>query len=457
MKRKINILLMTAGWLACSPVFYSCKEEDPRFQDNDNPVEITSVHLQDSRDKVRDRVVPFARLGQLIRLEGRGFFGVKEVYINGVSTNINPTLMSDNSMIVRVPRTAPTTAAAEDVKNTIVLKKKSLTYRYNFEIRAAAPEITRISHTLPQAGEEITIYGTDLLDITKIIFPGSVEVTDGIVFDEKEGKWCTVTTPAGVANEGGSILVLGANGGAYSPAYFNCKNGVILDFDEHNNHGFWDQATRPEDLFSDVIGEGHVSQGKYCPMIPDKYAPIFAGVPRATEVWTTGNENWRIQFVETNLIPADAPLEEIAFQFDIYVPEEWNNTGFIGVNIANNFSLDNQWKGEFYNYIPWLNGATKKPFKTSGWTTVSVPLNKLYKYATDKQYTFEDILVFREQTLYKNIGLIFHNNDFTLKDITKKDADKGVEFASSNTSVKIYVDNFRLVSLETPEYSDFPK
>ena len=40
-----------------------------------------------------------------------------------------------------------------------------------------------------------------------------------------------VNVPEGISDNGGSIFIECANGGAYSPAYFNCKKGVILDFD----------------------------------------------------------------------------------------------------------------------------------------------------------------------------------------------------------------------------------
>lgn len=43
-----------------------------------------------------------------------------------------------------------------------------------------------------------------------------------------------MTVPDGLT-EDGSIFVEGSNGGAFSPAYFNFKEGIILDFDETDN------------------------------------------------------------------------------------------------------------------------------------------------------------------------------------------------------------------------------
>ena len=60
-----------------------------------------------------------------------------------------------------------------------------------------------------------------------------------------------------------------------------------------------------------------------------------------------------------------------------------------------------------------------------------------------------------EGASWQNFGFFFENSDFKLSNITKNDADE-TEFVSSATSVKVYTDNWRVVSLVKPEYSDFP-
>jgi hypothetical protein len=362
--------------------------------------------------------------------------------------------MSNKSMIVQIKSETPTSDAEADVRNKIQVFKGDQSVVYDFEIRSAAPSITNISHTMPLAGEWITVEGSGLIEVSRVVFPDNIEVTADIVQDE-DGKFFSIKVPAGISEKGGSIFIECANGGAYSPAYFNCKTGLILDFDGHGEPAGWtDNAITTEDFLSAVIGQGNVSQGNYCPMIPGKLSPVGAGAPRATEIWTSGNEDWRQLYVPS-LFSASTPLENIAFQFDIYVPENWNNTGFLGICLANNFVVGNQWTDEFYNYIPWLSGSEKVPFKTLGWTTVTIPMNKFYTYSGG-QFTFADILTFREGQSYKNFGMFFNNNDFTLANVTGKTTDESVEFPSSATSVGVYVDNFRLVSLEVPTYSDFP-
>jgi hypothetical protein len=437
MKSKINIL-MIAGWLACSLFFYSCKEDDPRYQDNNNPIEIKSVHLQDSKDKVKDRVVPFARLGQLIRLDGSGFFGVKEVYINGVSAYINPTLMNDNSMIVRVPSDAPTTDAANDVKNKIILKKKSLTYVYDFEIRAAAPTITRVSHTLPQAGEEITIYGTGLLDITKIIFPGDIEVTKGIIFDEEDGKWCTVIVPADVSDEGGSILVLGANGGAYSPAYFNFRKGILHDFEKVNSYA-WARDGVSADLSAVIpatAGNLPKSQKTYR-SLNTVGSTVKANIdPYSAPAYFMRQKMWGDQL--SPLIPGDTPADEVAVQMDIYVEGEWQS-GYIRMVIADGWGFQRY----CMLYVPWESFGKKIPFENPGcWYTVTFPFSDSDDFA---KLTFADVLA------QVQIAATDKNDQWGPWLCN----DKYNDIEAEDTKVVIYFDNLRVVPLTTPTYSDF--
>jgi hypothetical protein len=450
--KQLKYIIFFVASLVFSAAFYSCEDESCCNGNATEPV-IHRVFLEDANSNVPDREVDFARLEQTIRLEGENFLGLTKVYINGYSCYFNPVFVADNSMLVRINENVPITDAAENVRNKIRLEKGDKYTIFDFEIRAAAPSITNVSHTLPLADEWVTITGNGLVEIKKVIFPGNIEVTE--IEQGKDGKFFNVKVPAGIPEAGGSIYVEGSNGGAYSPAYFGCKNNVILDFDGRGVHAFWGTAINDTELLSAVIGEGNKSQGLYCPMLPRDRVPIASGAPRATEVWTDGNENWRDQFVTSGIIEANAPLEEVAIQFDLYVPEDWNNTGFLSLNLANNFSAGNQWTGEFYNIIPWLDGSTMVAYKTAGWVTVTVPLNKFYAYSKGS-FTFNDVLVFRETASNKNFGMFFNNNDFTLKDITGLEADESKVFPSMPTSVEIYVDNFRIVSLKAPKYSDFP-
>ena len=438
-------------------LFFNACDNNDSGSDYSGPIAISKVFLEDVNSSVPDRQVPFARLGQLIRVEGTGFEGLKKVYINGFDTYFNVVYISNRSMLISVSEDTPTIDADPAVRNTIRFVNAGNEVVFPFEIRSAAPSITSISNTMPKAGEMITVYGTGLTEVKKVVFPGNVAVTNGITSDE-DGEFFTVTMPAGVATTGGSLLVESANGGAYSPAYFNFKKGVILDFDGSGTHGFWGSDVgmiKDVDLESAAIGMGSISQGKYAPHRPARIASFAAGTNRCSETWTagTGTDNWRGQL--TPYIPATTPLNQVGFQFDIYVPEEWTNTGYLKICLINNFN-GGAWAGGLYNFVPWLDNEGKiVPFKTAGWQTITVPLTKFYSYADpDAEFTFEDVLAFREAATYQNFGIWFENSNVKLSNVIGGSSE--VEFPSSATSVKVYTDNWRIVSLETPTYSDFP-
>ncbi|MGQ7944201.1 glycan-binding surface protein [Flavobacterium sp. WC2509] len=434
-----------------SMLFNACDNND---SSEGGPITISKVFLEDVNSSVPDREVPFGRLGQLLRIEGTGFIGLKKVYINGFDTYFNVVFVSSTSMLVNIANDTPIMDADPSVRNTIRFVNDSNEFTFSFEVRSAPPVIERISNTLPNVGEMITVYGTGLTEVKKVVFPGNVVVTNGITYD-KDGKFFTVTMPAGVSADGGSLLVESANGGVYSPAFFNFKKGVILNFDGSGTQGYWNTTSmiQPTDLLSATVGLVNVSQGKYVPHRPVRVPSFAGGTNRCSEVWTAGNgvDNWRSQL--TPFIPASTPLDQVGLQFDIYVPTAWTNTGFLKICLINNFN-GGEWAGACYNVVPWLSKDGKVvPFQSTGWTTVTVPLNKFYSYSK-APFTFEDILKFREAASYQNFGFYFENSNVKLANVTGVASE--VEFASSATSVDVYTDNWRIVSLKTPTYSDFP-
>lgn len=447
--------------LICAFTFTACDDDD----DKNATMNITGIYLENATSTVPDRKVDFARLGQLIRIEGSGFTGLKRVYINGYSCYFNPVFVSDKSFLVSISKDVPTTEAEESVRNSIVLVKDNMEpLKYPFIIRASAPSITNISNTLPKAGETIIVYGNGLQEVSKVTFPGgiTVEGTDRI-YSEEDGKYFMVEVPTGIT-ESGSLAVECANGGAHSANYFNYTKGIILDFDTDGQQGSWGSDISmifPEDLVDDPLNSG---RGK-CVMLPAaKQVPVAAGKNRTAEVWTAGNDvdDWS---PATRGIDAETNVAECGIQFDIYVPESnpWSDSGFLklclvnGVNGGEWASSDNK---DCYNYVPWVFNRTSVPFSTAGWQTVTIPFSKFYVCSTDSDVanlTYQFILDRRASASYCNFGFYYENSDFTLDKVTGNSADESKEFISSDSSANIYIDNVRIVPINSPEYTDFPE
>lgn len=416
-------------------LFNAC--EDNGSGDENTPMSITKVYLEDANSSVPDRDLSqygnFARLGQTIRLEGSGFTGLKKVYINGYDNFFNPVYITNNSMLVTIDASrVPTIDAPNDVRNTIrLVKSESNVLIYNFEIRAAAPTITGFSHSMPQAGERITVYGTGLQGITSVTFPGNKVVTTGIVSDDEEGTFFEVTVPAGVSDDGGAVLAIGANGGAYSPACFNFKKGVFHNFDDVQNYS-WGSGVDNTALTAVIpaSGNGPKSQGGYQVFNPS--GSLNANADQ--RFWLNSTSMFS---TITNMIPASTSADQCGVQMDIYVEGVWNS-GVIRFVMADGSGASRYCM--IYQPV-YVNNAVV-PFENPGcWFTVTLPFSLSSDY-TGK--TLDDVVASMSNASYKQSGPWFENSG--IRDV----------FDPVPATGKVYFDNIRIVPLTVPAYSDFP-
>jgi hypothetical protein len=409
----------------------SCKD-DENSESLDAPISITKVFLEDAQSSVPDREVVFARLGQLIRLQGDGFAGVTKVFINGKSCYFNPVFVTSSSMLVQISGDVPTTEASDEVRNTIQLyKSEGNKHTYSFEIRAAAPSITRVSHTMPSAGDTITLHGTGLQGVTSVTFPGSVVVTEGIASDDEDGEFCTVVVPQGVSAEGGSLLVLCANGGAYSPAYFGYRQGLLHNFDDVQNYA-WGSG-----IDNEALTEATPADRK--PQSQGGYQTFNSTGSMAA------NSDQRFWLNSTNMmavmaaIPASTSAADCGIQMDIYVEGEWNSG-------AIRFVMADGWGSSKYCmlYQPVYVGNTydKAAFVNPGcWFTITLP----FSLSSDFEgKTLGDVIAQMSEASYKQAGPWFENSG--IADV----------FDPVPATGKVHFDNIRVVPLNTPTYSDFP-
>lgn len=456
--------IMAAALGFASLGFTSCDSDDEYFDESyqNVPIVVNKIYLEDYESSVPDREVEFARLGQMIRIEGSGFMGLKKVYINGYDTYFNRNYVTDNSMLITLNSKTPIVTAEESERDIIRLVKDGTELAYSFVIRAAAPTVISVSNTLPLAGETVTVTGTGLQEITEIVLPGGISITEGITSDDVDGKYYSFVMPEGVT-EAGALIAYGANGTAQSPDYFNNRNCMIIDFDGVGNQGFWSwketgSMINDEDLVEDPLGR----RGKVFQVIPDRLLAdgISSAKSRVTECWTAGNDDAFDDWTRmTEFIPAETPVSELAFQFDILCPDEWSTTGQIEIALVNNYNFggytsdDNNSKGLTLFFIPWATNG--EPFSAAEWTTVTIPLSQMGKYKAaieDKEAanpTLADVITDRNTASYRNFGMGFVNSDFTMNDVEYK--------SEWFYGPKIYTDNWRIVPIKAATISDFPE
>jgi hypothetical protein len=421
--------MLFLGIAAAGLFFNSCDSDDDKGTAPFNG-KITKVFLEDADANEPDREVTFARQGQLIRLEGEGFGRVRKVYINGYSCYFNPVFVTNTSMLVRVNMDTPVFEAPDDVRNTIRLTGDDVNfYTYTFDIRAAAPSITSVSHTMPAAGDVIVITGKGLQEVTKVEFPGGVQATE--FSSNEKGTEVIVTVPDGISPDGGSILVIGANGGAYSPAYFNYKKGLVHNFDDVQNYSWGSEIDNT--ALTDVIPANVTpkSQGGY--QVFNANGNLAASADQ--RFWLNSTSMMTIM----SEIPASTSVNDCGIQMDIYVEGEWNS-GLI------RFVMADGWGSAKYCmlYQPvYVGGAyDKAAFENPGcWFTVTLP----FSLSSDFEgKTLGDVIAQMSSASYKQAGPWFENTG--ILDV----------FDAVAATEKVYFDNIRIVPLTTPTYSDFP-
>lgn len=164
----------------------------------------------------------------------------------------------------------------------------------------------------------------------------------------------------------------------------------------------------------------------------------------------------------TEFIPANTPVDSIALQFDVYVPQTWSLSGQMEITLQNNLanygygSGNTKYNADYINqayaWVPWLDRETGKvtPFTTgSRWQTVTIPLSEFGNYTNkDKAWTFKNVIDDKNGGSYRNFGFLFVNPDLKYsEDLTYT--------ATGISGLKIYVDNFRLVPITAKSVSDF--
>ena len=453
-------------WTLCLTLaaftFSACSDDDNGG--SSAQMQINQIYLENVDDEVnQDRPVEFARLGQLLRIEGSGFSGLKKIYVNGYETYFNNAMMTDNNVWVTLNSSTPVDKADADVRNTIVFyKSDSNKLVYEFTIRAAAPSVTSVDNTLPKAGETVTVSGANLQETTKVTLPDGTEITDGITSDE-DGKWYSFTVPATAdLTKSGSITSTGANGTAKTPTYFCDFGNYITDFDGNGGLGDWSATYGTADLVDDPLNSGRGKVALLAPMSVLNAGGLDAGANG--KFWATaGNGNadddWSRMYAT---IPAETKASDVAVQFDIYCPEPWDLTGQLEISLQNNLSNYGWGSGctkysdEYTNtasvWVPWLDetDGTHKAWSTGErWQTITIPMTAFGNYDAEKapDVTFQKIVEDRNGGSYRNFLVFLANSDIEFS--------KELTYKASTFNQKIYVDNFRVVSTKSITVKDF--
>lgn len=398
MKNIVKGLLLTAAVLAG---FTSCKD-DSGLNSEATPV---VKYIRSTDPEQADVYLTSAAMGELIAIIGDGLEGVCSVRFNDVEAKLNPTYITEHSLLVNVPGTLPT-----EITNTITLttKKGRSCVVENFISRAPSPVITSVSCEWAQPGQPIVVTGNYFFDKAD---GSAIELTVGGLpaqIDSYSTTEIRTTIPAGVDTSSKQrIVATNDNGVGRSSFYLYDTDDVFIDF-EDLSWDWWGRST------GDIYTENGVDGGY---MLMSGTSSDWNWNEDLSLFYCNINEDGS---VNRELIPANGDPADYVLKFEIRV-DAWSDLymtlWFTGE--YNTFSVDGSeaqchWKG-------YAEG-----FAAGEWTTVTIPLSDFY---LDKEETVTNRMLLASQM--KSFCIFFFGS---LSDE-----------ANSGAPLQIAVDNFRLV------------
>ena len=135
-------------------VFLSCEEDDGvGIQEPKGEPEVSYVRVANPDQS--DSLLVRANLGSEIVLIGSNLGGIRQVWFNDQQAVLTPTWVTNESIFVQVPNTAPN----EVTDNIYLIDDNSDTLEYSFEVSISAPLISSAMNEWPQSGENLVIDG----------------------------------------------------------------------------------------------------------------------------------------------------------------------------------------------------------------------------------------------------------------------------------------------------------
>ncbi|MCD8312729.1 MAG: glycan-binding surface protein [Bacteroidales bacterium] len=292
-----------------------------------------------------EKLLTEVSMGSTIAIIGNNLGDVVRIDFNDQTAKLNPTLVTNTSIVVTVPSTMPT-----DITNKIYLTTSTgKGCEYDFGVIIPSPSATSISCEWAPAGDDVTIYGNYFFakddGTIDVLFPGNAvaQVTD---FTNTEIH-CIVPDNATVE---GNISITSAYGTSRSNFTWRNSEGIFIDFTDlsWNWWGYGDFGTE----------DG----------VDGQYAHLYGS--SGSWAWP-GGTLWVLYFSNSGecLLPDDAEVSDYSLVFE-YKITEW------GCNVPLAILFDDTGAASFdnseaqYHWIPSDEG-----FTADKWMTKTIPLD----------------------------------------------------------------------------------
>ncbi len=371
MNKYLNMLAVPAlaaiGLASCDRVDYP-----DRYRVADGHPTVYSVRYAD-----RDLTITSAYMDEVVCLLGDNLRSVKELWFNDQKATLNTSYITDNTLIVSVPKVLP----EKQTDKIYLIDSETDTTSLDFKVMPPVPVVSAMSFEYAEPGERVTITGNYFYDPMTVEFTGA----EAVEISNKTFSSFDVVIPANA--QPGRIRVTTESGIGQSAFMYKDDRGMLFTFDDaRTGVNAWHKATIQEDANS--------FSGKYLQLYYDKENALKAdGTDWADdgyhfEYWPG---NWNNP--ETFDDPAGVKLTDVvdfsdysnmSVKFEMRIPSDhpWTgcpmqiyfaSTKLCTVGTANNsYFHDDKISLPRALYRPWLSTGS---FDTGGkWITVTLPI-----------------------------------------------------------------------------------
>ncbi len=391
----------------------SCKDEPNKYEVADgtpsiNYIRCLSTEIVSNSDAegthyTNGELVTSASPQSLLCLVGENLRSVYELYFNDQKAILNSSYITDNTLIVTVPRSIP-----QEVSDKIyMITQNRDTVTYDFSVIIPAPTVNSMSSEYAAAGTKATLYGSYFIDDPNVpltvTFPNGVAAEDVKIND----SYSEITFTVPECEVSGPITVKNIYGTVNSVFYYKDTRGMLFDFDTPNpvtgavlgNHGW-----HARDILSDEtslsgkfvqFGDAETTMDETGKWNDSKFS---------FEYWP-GNwadpENYSGDGVRLTSLADFSKWENMAYKFEMYIPS--SNPWMAGalqiiVGGVDKVSMGNAGVKDIYgNTLGGCNNtyfnndelprALYRPWTATGsydtgdqWVTVTIPIKSSFTY-----------------------------------------------------------------------------
>jgi hypothetical protein len=304
--------------------------------------------------------ITFDNSGTLVYINGANFEGIQKITfpVQGNDTALSYTV---NKTFTQITAAIPPGTFFND----------SVRVYCTFGIGAFSypppMSITSVSNENGTSGTTITINGTNLIGISKVVFPGGIPGTN---LQSINVNQLTVTVPAGITAPD-SLRLVGVLGAATSPQLFDSyitfpSPGYLSTFEVQyatDNTGFvgWTGGYANAATTDSAYPGGTGASGVLL-----QQSPMSANAGPTSQ----GNSG----LLQLNDVPwvtnTGMLVSNYSLKFEMYVAKSWS-AGEIWIAVGDWYG----WSSYTARYAPWSSAQGGK-YRPTGWVTVTIPLSQ---------------------------------------------------------------------------------